>query len=81
MKLNKQNVLITGSANRIGKEIAIHLSKVGLNIAIHYNSSKKEAENTLSEIKKENVNVEIFQSNLSNEDNCKNLIIEAEKVR
>ena len=79
MKLNKQNVLITGSANRIGKEIAIHLSKVGLNIAIHYNSSKKEAENTLSEIKKENVNAEIFQSNLSNEDNCKNLIIEAEK--
>ena len=79
MKLNKQNVLITGSANRIGKEIAIHLSKVGLNIAIHYNSSKKEAENTLSEIKKENVKAEIFQSNLSNEDNCKNLIIEAEK--
>ena len=79
MKLNKQNVLITGSANRIGKEIAIHLSKVGLNIAIHYNSSKKEAENTLSEIKKENVNADIFQSNLSNEENCKNLIIEAEK--
>ena len=79
MKLNKQNVLITGSANRIGKEIAKHLSKLGVNIAIHYNSSKKEAENTLSEIKKENVNAEIFQSNLSNEDNCKNLIIEAEK--
>ena len=55
MKLEKQNVLITGSANRIGKEIAKHLSKLGLNIAIHYNSSKKEAENTLSEIKKENV--------------------------
>ena len=79
MKLEKQNVLITGSANRIGKEIAKHLSKLGLNIAIHYNSSKKEAENTLSEIKKENVNADIFQSNLSNEENCKNLIIEAEK--
>ena len=65
MELKKQNVLITGSANRIGKEIAIHLSKLGLNIAIHYNSSKKEAEKTLAEIKKQNVEVDILKQKKS----------------
>jgi len=43
LNLEKNNALITGSANRIGKEIAIHLSRLGLNVAIHYNKSEKNA--------------------------------------
>ncbi|MEC7838153.1 MAG: SDR family NAD(P)-dependent oxidoreductase [Chloroflexota bacterium] len=78
MKLENKNVLITGSANRIGKEIALHLSKIGYNIAIHYNTSEKEAKKTLQEVMKNNVNAGIFQSNLSNEKNCKTLFEKAE---
>ena len=79
MKLQNKNVLITGSANRIGKEIAICLSKLGCNIAIHYNTSEKDAKKTLEEVISNNVNAGIFQSNLSNEKNCKTLFDEVEQ--
>jgi 3-oxoacyl-[acyl-carrier protein] reductase/pteridine reductase len=41
---SKPRVLVTGSAKRIGRIIAIELSKRGFNVAIHYNGSRKEAE-------------------------------------
>ena len=37
-------VLVTGSAKRIGRTIAIELSRRGFEVAIHYNTSKAEAE-------------------------------------
>ncbi len=78
MNLEKNNALITGSANRIGKEIAIHLSRLGLNVAIHYNKSEKNALKTLMEVRKNKVNAETFQADLSNEINCEKLIKSAE---
>lgn len=78
MNIENKNVLVTGSANRIGKEIAIQLSKLGYNIAIHYNTSERDAKKTLQEVIKNNVNVNVFQSNLSNEKNCTDLFEEAE---
>ena len=41
--MKPQNALITGAAKRLGKELAEHLAAKGFNIALHYNSSKKEA--------------------------------------
>jgi NAD(P)-dependent dehydrogenase (short-subunit alcohol dehydrogenase family) len=38
-----KTALITGSAKRLGKEMAIHLASLGWNIAIHYNRSESEA--------------------------------------
>lgn len=46
-----KTVLITGSSKRIGKSIAINLAKKGYNIIIHYNHSKKEANELLKRIK------------------------------
>jgi 3-oxoacyl-[acyl-carrier protein] reductase/pteridine reductase len=37
-------VLITGSAKRIGRTIAIELSRRGFQVAIHYNHSRSDAE-------------------------------------
>lgn len=42
--------LITGAAKRIGKEIAVHLSKHGWKVIIHYNSSQQEALQLAKEI-------------------------------
>ena len=39
----KKNMLITGGAQRIGKEISIFFAKKGWNIVIHFHKSKKEA--------------------------------------
>ena len=42
-----KKVLITGAAKRLGKDLAIHLGKQGFFVWIHYNNSKKEAEDVL----------------------------------
>ncbi len=39
-------VLVTGAAKRIGRVIAIELSQRGFQVAIHYNHSRSEAEET-----------------------------------
>lgn len=41
---SKPRVLVTGSAKRIGRTIAIELSRRGFQVAIHYNHSRAEAE-------------------------------------
>jgi len=44
MNINGKVALITGSAKRIGREIALALARRGAEIAVHYRSSKAEAE-------------------------------------
>jgi NAD(P)-dependent dehydrogenase (short-subunit alcohol dehydrogenase family) len=43
MDINGKVALITGSAKRIGKEIALDLARRGAGIAVHYRSSASEA--------------------------------------
>lgn len=38
-----KTVLITGAAKRVGKALSVHLASQGWNVAIHYNSSDKDA--------------------------------------
>src|SRR3954453_18867726 len=45
----KRRVLVTGSAKRIGRVIAIELAKRGFAVAIHYNHSRSEAEQVADE--------------------------------
>lgn len=42
--------IITGSARRIGKEIALYLHQHGYNITLHYNQSQKDAENLVANL-------------------------------
>ena len=39
-----KTALITGASKRIGKAMSIHLAGLGWNVALHYNSSGKEAQ-------------------------------------
>lgn len=50
MKIRGSTVLITGAAKRMGREIALSLARSGANVVVHYRSSNKEAEKTVSEI-------------------------------
>jgi 3-oxoacyl-[acyl-carrier protein] reductase/pteridine reductase len=54
-------VLITGSAKRIGRVIAIELSKRGFDVAIHYNGSRSAAEEVAALCH----NAPIFQADLT----------------
>ena len=62
--MNK-TILITGAAKRIGKEIALTYCDLGWNVIIHYNSSKKDAEELAHNINSKNPGTaKIVQANL-----------------
>jgi NAD(P)-dependent dehydrogenase (short-subunit alcohol dehydrogenase family) len=63
-----QTALITGSARRIGKGMALHLASRGWNLALHYNTSNRAAERLQAELQKEYPEQEfvLFQSDLQN---------------
>lgn len=62
----KEAVLITGSAIRLGKAIALGFAKKGYDIALHYNSSQEQAESTEAEIKELGVTCQLFKFDLAN---------------
>ena len=43
-------VIVTGGAHRLGKAMALTVAKLGANVAITYNASSKEADQTCAEI-------------------------------
>ena len=75
IKKSKPCALITGGSKRIGKEIAIFLARKGYDIVIHYNKSKKDAEelaNFLSENYK--IKTAIIDGDLSTKLSIKKII-------
>ena len=66
------NILITGAGKRIGKDIAINFAKLGVNIILHYNNSKTEANNTKKEIDKYGKAI-LIKANLENSKSVKKL--------
>lgn len=73
-------VLITGSAKRIGREMAFTLAAKGFDIAIHYNNSKAEALKLADEIKnKFKVKSEIFYCDLQQPTTVKKLAMDVIK--
>lgn len=44
-----QAALVTGSAKRTGRELALWLARQGVKVAVHYRDSKQEAQATLAE--------------------------------
>ena len=71
---SKGAALVTGSAIRLGKHIALALATEGYDIALHYNSSKDKAEKTAQEIRTLGVRCEAFQYNLKDAKNIHSLI-------
>lgn len=59
--INGKTILVTGAARRIGREIALTLSRAGARVLIHYSTSREEAETTAEECG----GAELFQADLS----------------
>ena len=74
-----KNILITGGATRIGKEIALHFSKKGWNVAIHYFQSYSKAKNLKKIIEKNSVKVALIKADLKNTDQVEKIILIAKK--
>jgi NAD(P)-dependent dehydrogenase (short-subunit alcohol dehydrogenase family) len=65
MELKGKKALVTGAAVRIGREIARVLASRGVEIWLHYNRSRVDAEKTASEIRAMGVPCSLFQADLS----------------
>ncbi len=70
--MSERRVLITGAAKRIGRVIAIELSRRGFEVAIHFGKSQKEAE----AVSRECGNAPIFQADLAKIDEIRRLFRE-----
>ncbi len=75
----RKAALVTGGAVRIGKEISLNLARKGYDIALHYNSSEKEALATRQLILEGGVNCELFRCDLSSAEDAKELVPEIVK--
>jgi NAD(P)-dependent dehydrogenase (short-subunit alcohol dehydrogenase family) len=66
LDLTDQVALVTGSAHRVGRAIALELAREGVHIMIHYNSADADTlRDTLHEIKALGVNAHTVQANIA----------------
>ena len=64
----KGAALITGAARRIGRQLALDLAADGYDIALHFNSSRDEAEVVAADIRKLGRKVALLQGDLADAD-------------
>ena len=69
-----KKIIITGAATRIGASIAKKLSGPGIEIVIHYNSSKTNAEKLKKDLSKNKTKVYLVKGDLSKENDLKKII-------
>lgn len=67
MELKNKTALITGSAKRVGKTLALALAERGCNIVVHYGRSADAARETVREIEAHGVSAWAFSANLGDE--------------
>ena len=67
-------VVITGAARGIGRCIAEYLARKGYIVVADYNKSDKEAIQLKENLKKENIDIEIFRADVSDRAEVKELI-------
>lgn len=75
MSAGMKTVLVTGAAKRIGRGIAKHLAAAGYRVAIHYHTSKAEAEQTAAECN----GAELFRADLENVSEIEHLFRDVER--
>ncbi len=77
--LNGQVALVTGSAKRLGRAVALHLAQEGADVVIHHNSSRAEAQSAVAEIEQLGRRAVAIAADLGNVSEIKRLFEEAAK--
>ena len=77
MNLKGKVVLVTGSARRVGRVIALAFAAKGARIAAHYNTSAAEARKLVAGVKSlSGADAEVFRANLLDADAPRDLAVE-----
>jgi len=77
--IKNRNLLITGSATRVGRSIALHFAEKGWNIAIHYFSSSLKAKNLKKIIEQKGSKVSLIKADLRNKKQVEKIVIKAKQ--
>jgi NAD(P)-dependent dehydrogenase (short-subunit alcohol dehydrogenase family) len=72
--------LITGGAQRIGREMALALAEDGFAVAVHYHSSRKAAENLVEAIRTKGATAVALGADLADEEAVRMLVPRAERA-
>tara|TARA_B100000686_G_scaffold327249_1_gene385950 strand:- start:2639 stop:3385 length:747 start_codon:yes stop_codon:yes gene_type:complete len=73
-ELKGKVALVTGAAKGIGKAAAVRLAEEGVNVAINYNSSKQEAEDTVKLLKSFGIDSISCQADVGNLDQVTRMV-------
>ena len=65
MDLRGKTGLITGGGTGLGREVALHLAREGMNLGIAYSRSQKDAQQTVEELEALGVRASAFQADLA----------------
>jgi enoyl-[acyl-carrier protein] reductase III len=74
-----KTALITGSGRGIGRAIALHFARLGVNIVVNYFRNREPAEDTAQEIIKLGVRAEVVKANVGEVEDIDRLIAETER--
>jgi len=66
--------LVTGAAKGLGSQISLSLAGSGRNVVVHYNASRKEAENIVGKCRELGVKAEWIQGDFSSNEKAKDFI-------
>lgn len=72
-----RTVFITGSGRRIGRALAVGFAHRGWNVAVHYGSSRRQAEETLAEVRGHGVRGELYEADVTDREAIRRVIFEA----
>jgi NAD(P)-dependent dehydrogenase (short-subunit alcohol dehydrogenase family) len=75
-----KSVLVTGAAKRLGRAIALHLAETGWAVAVHYNNSSAEAEETVAALLKKGVHAAAINADLTKEADTERLVARAREA-
>jgi len=72
-----RNALVTGAAKRLGRAIALDLARHGWNVAIHYNTSEREARVTCEDAHTAGAKAVLVKADLAREAETEKIVEEA----
>lgn len=77
--LQGQVALVTGSAKRLGRAVALCLAQEGADLVVHYGSSQAEAQETVAAIEKLGRRAVALAADLAKVDEIRQLVDQAGK--
>ena len=72
-----RSALVTGAGKRLGRAMALALGEAGFNVAVHFMSSKAEADGVCEDIRRFGVRAASVRADLSNETEAQALVAAA----